>query len=448
MNGHRPAAHSCQPGALSPPGSTYATVDQLSKWGWTLADSQPDRFRLREYGRSRAGEPLQVLSLGEGARQVLVVAGPHAGEPISGTTLPYLIRKLTGPGGHRALKQATWHLVLCADPDSARLNEGWLSGPFTMAAAHRHFFRPAFAEQPEWLQPPSASSPPLPESAALVELIDQLRPALQCSLHGLDIGGTYLQLTRDLPGVAHALAASAQRHGIPLVLGGADAPDWPTPGPGVYVMPSNEADRFIALPDNIAVSTWTYAERHGTVTAIIEVPMWAADAVADLDPHPAAEAALARSRARLRGNSLRIAKLLEHARPHLATSSSNLLRAVEETLTISMQLADEWDPEVRPAEARPLPEPTIARVARVRTVAHRLPLRAAAMLQRLVSADQAPGGHSRAGQLTLVQQELNHFVAQGCSDFASALGARWIPVPDQAEHQASMVLASFDSLVG
>jgi hypothetical protein len=170
--------------------------------------------------------------------------------------------------------------------------------------------------------------------------------------------------------------------------------------------------------------------------------------VADLDPHPAAEAALGRSSARLRGNSLRIAKLLEHARPYLTTSSSNLLRAVEETLTISMRLADEWDPEVRPAEARPLPEPTIARVARVRTVAHRLPLRAAAMLQRLVSADQAPGGHSHAGQLTLVQQELNHFVAQGCSDFANALGARWIPVPDQAEHQASMVLASFDSLVG
>lgn len=69
-------------------------------------------------------------------------------------------------------------------------------------APERYFraaFRPVAVEQPEWA--PFESSR-LPESQALLDLIDERRPVLQCSLHGIAADGTFAQLTDDLPGFA------------------------------------------------------------------------------------------------------------------------------------------------------------------------------------------------------------------------------------------------------
>lgn len=81
----------------------------------------------------------------------------------------------------------TWHFVLCLDPDGARRNERWINGPMTFAHHYRHFFRPGFARQPEWL-PTEPGAEPMPETRALLDLQDELRPYLQCSLHGVDVG--------------------------------------------------------------------------------------------------------------------------------------------------------------------------------------------------------------------------------------------------------------------
>ncbi|CAM5723527.1 3-hydroxyacyl-CoA dehydrogenase OS=Streptomyces tendae OX=1932 GN=F3L20_12645 PE=4 SV=1 [Streptomyces tendae] len=48
-----------------------------------------------------------------------------------------------------------------------------------------------------------------PETRALTGVIDELRPFLQVSLHGTDLGGSWVQLTRDVPGLAEPFAKSA-----------------------------------------------------------------------------------------------------------------------------------------------------------------------------------------------------------------------------------------------
>src|SRR6185312_494881 len=105
--------------------------------------------RLRHVGASRAGDPLLLLSVGHGSRHVLVVAGPHANEPVGGATALRLAeRALTDPRLTEGA-DATWNLLLCVDPDGLRRNEGWLAGPYTLGHYFRNFFRPGFLEQPE-----------------------------------------------------------------------------------------------------------------------------------------------------------------------------------------------------------------------------------------------------------------------------------------------------------
>lgn len=74
----RPASWRC---AL-PPLLRYPTVDELGARAAALVARYPRHARLRRVGTSRAGSPLLLLSVGHGSRQVLVVGGPHANEPV------------------------------------------------------------------------------------------------------------------------------------------------------------------------------------------------------------------------------------------------------------------------------------------------------------------------------------------------------------------------------
>ena len=93
----------------------------------------PDVCRVRTVGLSRAGEPLLLLSVGHGSRNVLVVAGPHANEMVGGATALLLARRVAADPVLRDGADAAWHFLLCADPDGARLNEAVPGARFTHA---------------------------------------------------------------------------------------------------------------------------------------------------------------------------------------------------------------------------------------------------------------------------------------------------------------------------
>ncbi|MFF3447552.1 M14 family zinc carboxypeptidase [Streptomyces sp. NPDC002667] len=418
---------------------SYPTPADVTRTAEALTARYPGQCRLSTIGHSRHGVPLRMLSVGKGSRHALVVAGAHPNEYVGGGTLLELAQRALG--GERP--GTVWHLVLCLDPDGARLNEGGHRAD-TLFGHYRSFFRPTADEQPEWA--PALPRPRvLPESRALLDVIERLRPYIQISLHSTDIGGTFAQLTRDVPGLDRTLAASAERLGIPVERAPLDALHWPTSAPGVFVLPPPGApERPTAFPENAHRSTWLAPHAHGGVTAVLEVPVWAAEGFADLAPHPAPEQRLRHWAERLRDYAHTVRVHYERARPHLPAPGPDpgfsMRRAVAETLRVCGPLADGWDP-AHPSFT-PLPGLTRARTASIEGFARRTPLRAAAMLLRLLEEyAPAPGTASQ-------RAELEALVARWCAAYSASFTATWVPVDRQIEHQVNVTTAAVEAAEG
>ncbi|MEU9163205.1 M14 family zinc carboxypeptidase [Streptomyces sp. NPDC048424] len=414
----------------------YPTPHELGLAARALADEHPGEVRLRQAGTSRAGQPLWVLSVAAvgpntRTRNVLVVAGAHANEPVGGATALSLARRVLHEPAPRA--GCGWHFLLCADPDGADLHR--TPRPYSLLDYHRSFFRPPGPEQPEWapsLLPPDRLPP---ETLALTALIDELRPVLQVSLHATDLGGSWVQLTRDIPGLAEPFAKSAAELHIPVENGASDAAGWPSPGPGIFVIPQPGSEAAGAFhPEDTRLSTWYHAHRYAGTTAIVEVPMWASDLVDDPAPHPDPRGALRMLAGRLTADAALVAGVRDRIRsgppPYEDRATAPLLRAVDWTLALIPRIHDEWTGDGAPSEA------TAAYIASIDAFGRRLSLRAAAMLLRVLRAQ----GHPAA-------PGLDRLVTGWCEDFAARFGARWVPVATQVEHQSRTVLATYERLL-
>ncbi|MEU4083033.1 M14 family zinc carboxypeptidase [Streptomyces aureus] len=413
-------------------------MDELGVRAAALVARCPGEARLRRVGSSRAGAPMLLLSVGHGSRQVLVVAGPHANEPVGGATALRLAERALADPRLTEGADATWNLLLCLDPDGSRRNEAWLQGPYTLGHYFRNFFRPGFLEQPEWL-PDGPDAAALPETRVLLGLQDELRPFLQCSLHGVDVGGAFVELTRDLPGLAQRVAHSAARLGIPRELGPYDTLYWPALGPAVYrVPPPRTGDLAAAITEAAVDSTWFHPQPHGTLTAIVEAPMWGVGAVED-PARPADPDAVLRTLSRTLRHDTRILEdVLARVRPGLGVSpdTARLLAPVDDYLLVGPGLADSWDPDVRDAGTRALPALDTARLTALRLAGRRVALRTAGLLHQLVTAS----GRDPHGALP----ELDRLIDGWCADYRDGCGARWIPVARQVEYQARVVLSAFE----
>ncbi|WP_256987909.1 M14 family zinc carboxypeptidase [Streptomyces sp. BR123] len=371
----------------------------------------------------------QAAGGGPQARCVLVVAGAHANEPVGGATALALARRLArGPAPRTG---GGWHFLLCADPDGAALHR--TPRPASLLDYHRNFYRPPGPEQPEWapsLLPPDRLPP---ETLAVTALIDELRPVLQVSLHGTDLGGSWVQLTRDIPGLAEPFAKSAAELRIPVETGASDAVGWPSPGPGIFVMPPPGHDAAGAFhPEDTRLSTWYRTHRYAGTTAIVEVPMWASDLVDDPAPHPDPRGALRFLAGRLAEDASLVSAVRDRAAdavPGADPRSASLLRAVDWTLGLIPGITAEWTGAGAPAEA------STARIGSIDAFGRRLSLRAAAMLLRVLHVQ----GHPAAAGL-------DRLVTGWCAEFESRFHARWVPVADQVEHQTRTVLAAYERL--
>ncbi|MBC9727466.1 M14 family zinc carboxypeptidase [Streptomyces sp. TRM68367] len=399
----------------------YPTVSELVYSARALAAQRPGICTLRQVGASRAGRPLHLLSVGRARRAVLVVAGAHANEPTGASTLLALAERVLSERQLRA--DTSWHFLLCADPDGASLHV--TPTPRSLFDYHLGFFRPAGPEQPEWA--PSMVPPDRlpPETRALTGVIDELRPYLQVSLHGTELGGSWVQLTRDVPGLAEPFAKSAAQLHIPVETAASDAAGWPVSGSGVRVMPSPDAGpAYPSLPDDARHSTWYHAHRYGGLTAVVEVPMWASDLVDDPAPHPAPAPAIRRLAHRLLRDAREVERFLRDVQPRLEGADGPLLRAARWGLGLVPGLAADLM-HTPPADR------TRAYVGSVDAFARRVPLRAAAMLLRVLqqSDDRAAG-------------RLERLVATWSEAFTVGFRARWVPLEHQVEHQSRTVVAA------
>jgi hypothetical protein len=399
----------------------YPSLAELVLSARALAAHRPGLCTLRQVGASRAGRPLHLLSIGHARHAVLVVAGAHSNEPTGGPTLLAVAERVLR---ERELRDGiSWHFLLCADPDGASLHV--TPAPRSLLDYHLGFFRPAASEQPEWA--PAALPPDRlpPETRALTRVIDELRPYLQVTLHGTDLGGSWVQLTKDVPGLAEPFAKSAAELHIPVETGASDAAGWPASGPGVHVMPAPGAGAaYPSMPDDARSSTWYHVHRYGGLTAVVEVPMWASDLVDDPAPHPDPARALRGLGSRLLRDALEVEQVLSEALPRLDGFDGPLLRAAKWALELVPGLAADWT-HTPPADN------TMAYVGSVDAFGRRLPLRAAAMLLRVLQETDDRGA-----------ERLEHLVAAWSDAFAERFRARWVPLEHQVEHQSRTVVAA------
>ncbi|SEO36364.1 M14 family zinc carboxypeptidase [Actinacidiphila rubida] len=420
----------------------YPTVSGVAAAARVLALRHPDLCRMRLAGESRAGRPLWLLSVGHGRRRILAVAGPHPDEQAGGATALWLAEQAVRDRRRLAEADVTWDFLLCLDPDGTVLNENGPAGERPPAVHYRHTFRPHAAEQPEWAGSLRSPREELPETFALLAIIDELKPVLQFSLHGTDVGGSWVQLTGDVPGLAEPFGKYAAELDIPVQTGTFDALFWQSAGPGVFVLPPRgEQERFGTEPESADGSTWSRPHRHGGLTVLVEVPMWATRRVADPAPHPDPAQAVVALGARLRKDGAAAATSLERALPLLERArltGSPVLRGVEQAVGAFSGLAGEFEGL---ATRSPVPL-TMAHIAALDIAARRIPLRAAGMLLRLLDEarlDEDP--HSEPARL---RSRLERRIDAGARDLVASTDARWVPIPDQIELQARTCLAAAD----
>lgn len=434
----------------------YPSLSQVHEAASRLADRHPGMCELRRVGRSRGGEDLLLLSVGAGrgaaggghgggpgGRDILVVAGPHANERVGGATVLALAERALADESLRAHHDVGWHFLLCLDPDGTRLNETRVPRPPTLLDGHRPFFRPAGTEQPEWAPSLGAEGNMLPETRALAEVIDETRPFLQCSLHGHDVGGAWVQVTRDIPGLAEPFVKSTADLGIPVEISNIDTLYWKSAGPGVFVMPEpGGREPLPTLCEDVPRSTWYYPHRYGGMTIAVEAPMWVTWAVSDSTLAQDFRGIVAHQAGVLRRRGLQVVGLLADARPLRTPGhpADTLLRGAEAAATICPRMADDWLRLIDEPGGWPVAPPTSGQAASLRAVTWRIPLRAAAMLH--TALEGAPG-RAAAG----LRGELERLVVRWSSAFEAEFQTRWVPVDDQVRHQARMVVAAFERTV-
>ncbi|NJP47037.1 M14 family zinc carboxypeptidase [Actinacidiphila epipremni] len=429
----------------------YPTVSGVAAAARVLSARHPDLVRMRLAGESRTGRPLWLLSVGHGRRHALVVGGAHADEQAGGATVLWLAEQAVADRHRLAGADLTWDFLLCLDPDGTVLNETGPAGPRPPAVHFRHTYHPAAADRPGR---PERTAPggELPETYALLALVDELRPFVRCSLHGTDVGGAWVRLTGDVPGLAEPFGKYAAELDIPVQAGTYDALFWECAGPGVYVVPEPFAGGPERDPQKQPQPRQLDARRHpqrpGGVTALVEVPMWATRRVADPTPHPDPALAVRATAARLRKDGAALAATLERARPLLVApgpadaGTALLLGGVEQAAAGFEPLADAYD-----ALAADLPVPlTLAHVAGLDIAARRLPLRAAGMLLRLLD-EQPLDDCDPAAEPARLRARLERRLDAGARELVGTADARWVPVYEQVELQARTVLATVDRLL-
>ena len=431
----------------------FSTADELVEGLRELAESHPGVALLRRVGTSRLGDPLLCLTIGTTGAEALVFGLPHPNEPIGGLSALHLARRLCEDAGLRQRLGHRWHIIACIDPDGLRLNEGWLKGPFTREHYARNFYRPAGDEQIEWTFPLDYKTAyfdeVLPETAALMRLIDQLRPSLMCSLHNTELGGVYYYLSRPEPALHGVLQEIPARLGLSLDRGEPESPSIAQYADGIFQMPDIETiyDYYVEHGDPVPEklggnSSHSYTRPYGTLTLLSELPYWDDARVSDASPSTTSYAdALREQAAGFRDLVGWMEEILAATGDEL-TGGSAFVRASRYFARVMATSPDSM--EKRAAEPASQRAATVAELASLRDSVHMFRLRYAGMLLRALDAEVGIGNATpaiRSARARLAAQ-YDDWVAED----AAAGCAQPIPIRSLVATQYAALIATAEYL--
>ncbi len=275
---------------------TFYTLDEMDASTRSLERDFPGVVTVFEAGKSRKGHPLLCIKIGDGPQNALVFACPHPNEPIGAMTCEFLTRTLAGDKALRDKLGYTWFFIKCIDPDGVRLNEKWFKGPYSLYNYCRNYYRPPDHEQVEWTFPIDYKElhfhTPMPETQALMRLMEEYKPSLVYSLHNSDFGGAYWYLTRRIPEVYDDFYRAAAKQGVARHLSEPETPFCEEYAPAVFRM-MNAEDGYDFTEKmtgetpthlNTGTSSYGYALSHNpeAVTLVTELPYFSDPRIQDM----------------------------------------------------------------------------------------------------------------------------------------------------------------------
>lgn len=276
----------------------FLTVDELDASSKALAEAHPEVCSFFEFGKTKENKPLYCLKIGDGSegKNALMFGCPHPNEPIGTMMLEYLSKNLAENAALRRELGYTWYIVKAWDADGLRLNEKWLKGPYTIYNYSRNFFRPAGHKQVDWTFPIDYKElhfhSPVPETSAMMKLIDEIKPHFIYSLHNAGFGGVYWYMSEGLPALYDEMYAAAARVNVPRNLGEPEAPYCVSLAPAVYQSLGIEqeydylekfGEKDIGSKINVGNCSETYArERYKSYTLLTELPYFFDKRITDM----------------------------------------------------------------------------------------------------------------------------------------------------------------------
>ncbi|WP_019546008.1 M14 family zinc carboxypeptidase [Streptomyces sulphureus] len=445
-----------------PATARYPDVDSLLAGFRALAARHPRLITEHRIGTSRLGEPLLCFTVSEheeglpeptrsgaGGEDYVIVGGVHPNEPVGGVTILHLATRLCEDTALRERFGAAWHLVPCSDPDGARLNEGWFGDPEDKYLYGRHFYRPRGEEQVEWTFPfayrDAYFDEVLPETLALMRLLDSTKPRFLTTLHNCEAGGAYYYLNRPAPALYPQLTAIPAAAGIPLATGEPEAAHTPLYAPGIHgaidmraaydYLESHGGDPAAVLA---GASSCAYAEPYGTFYFVAEVPQWTHPDAADDSPVPESYREVLRRRAaQLRESGAFLEHILENAAPHL-TIASPFLRAARSFVPGLRGLSETETSRADSLSERPA---TVAERYSCLQSGHSLRMRFGGMLLRALEAETVAGTAPR--EVRALQRTLLERYDAWAAEAAPVMGNS-LPIATLSGMQYAALLAAAD----
>ena len=216
----------------------FLTLEELQRSSRALVAEFPGVARLEDVGRSAEGRPIELLTIGDGPRSVLLVGVPHPNEPIGTLTAEFLARLFCENAALREHLGVTLHVVKVADPDGLVLNEGWFKGTFSPLRYALNYYRPPHREQVEWSFPVDYKTlrftTPSAETQTVMRVMERVRPELFYSLHNAGFCGVYFYVSDDRPALYEPLYALVDAQGLAIHRGEPEVPYLKTLAPAVY----------------------------------------------------------------------------------------------------------------------------------------------------------------------------------------------------------------------
>jgi hypothetical protein len=196
----------------------YYIVDELHESTANLVNSYPGKVQLFNLGNSTNGEIIDCLKIGEGKYNALIHGFPNCEEPFGGNLLDHFSWVLCENDEFREKIDYTWYLIKCSDPDGARRNQNFQKGPHTPMNFTLNYYRTPNFLTPDSCFPyrfgPLDLNNPVPETRALMKVMDRVPMHFISSLHMMKWGGITYEVPHPCPKLYASLWNVAKKFNV------------------------------------------------------------------------------------------------------------------------------------------------------------------------------------------------------------------------------------------